>query len=93
MSLNNLVYIGKFIANADNVFSVMGLQYEIDQTVPEYKVYQSYKEVDDYTNASDMSAVFVFIEKGTNQLKFYDEHHKEINKLNLLSECMDMEDF
>lgn len=93
MNLSNLVYIGKFIANADNVFSVMGLQYEIDQTVPEYKVYQSYKEVDNYMNTSDMSAVFVFIEKETNQLKFYNEHHKEIKKLNLLSECMDMEDF
>lgn len=93
MNLSNLAYIGKFIANADNVFSVMGLQYEIDQTVPEYKVYQSYKEVDNYMNTSDMSAVFVFIEKETNQLKFYNEHHKEIKKLNLLSECMDMEDF
>lgn len=93
MNLSNLVYIGKFIANADNVFSVMGLQYEIDQTVPEYKVYQSYKEVDNYMNTSDMSAVFVFIEKETNQLKFYNEHHKEIKKLNLLSECVDMEDF
>ena len=93
MTLNNLVYIGKFIADADNIFSVMGLKYEIDSIVPEYKVYQSYKEIDDYTNTSDMSSVFVFIEKETNQLKFYNEHHKEIKKLNLLSECMDMEDF
>lgn len=93
MTLNNLVYIGKFIADADNIFSVMGLKYEIDSTVPEYKVYQSYKEIDDYTNTSDMSSVFVFIEKETNQLKFYNEHHKEIKKINLLSECMDMEDF
>lgn len=85
--MKNLIYVTSCVVDADNIFKIWGLEYEISPSVKEYRVFNSYKENNEnFTNESPMSIVHVFIERESNRLRFFNEHEKEITKLMLVEE-------
>ena len=44
-------------------------------------------------NTSTMSYVFAFIDKETKEIKFLNEHYEMIEKVNILNDCVDVEEF
>lgn len=78
-----LRHLDTCIVDADNIFKLCGVKYKIDNRVKEYKVYNSYKNSEDFTNTAEMCEVKVLLDS-ENKLHFLDEYDKEINKITLL---------
>lgn len=85
--MNNLKFLGEYIVNADNIFTVSGLlNFEISPLVKEYRVFNSYKNTEDFTNESEMSTVKVFIDRDNLNLVFLNENNKPITKLMIVED-------
>lgn len=85
--MNNLKFLGEYIVNADNIFKVSGLlNFEISPLVKEYRVFNSYKNTEDFTNESEMSTVKVFIDRDNLNLVFLNENNKPITKLMIVED-------
>lgn len=85
--MNNLKFLGEYIVNADNIFTVSGLlNFEISPLVEEYRVFNSYKNTEDFTNESEMSTVKVFIDRDNLNLVFLNENNKPITKLMIVED-------
>lgn len=85
--MNNLKFLGEYIVNADNIFTVSGLlNFEISPLVKEYRVFNSYKNTEEFTNESEMSTVKVFINRDNLNLVFLNENNKPITKLMIVED-------
>lgn len=84
--MNNLKFLEECIVDADNIFTVRGIHFKISPSVEEYRVFNSYKNTEDFTNESEMSIVKVFIDKENFNLVFLNEKKKPITKLMIVEE-------
>lgn len=65
------------VVDADNIFSFRNDSYIIGEKELEYKVYNKYDEMKDYTNETYMDKVLVIVTHDNN-LKFYNQNYDEI---------------
>jgi hypothetical protein len=84
--LNNLKFLEECIVDADNIFTVRGIHFKISPLVEEYRVFNSYKNTEDFTNESEMSIVKVFINRDNLNLVFLNEKNQPITKLMIVED-------
>lgn len=84
--MNNLKFLEECIVDADNIFTVRGIHFKISPLVEEYRVFNSYKNTEDFTNESEMSIVKVFINRDNLSLVFLNENDKPITKLMIVED-------
>lgn len=84
--MNNLKFLEECIVDADNIFTTRGIHFKISPLVEEYRVFNSYKDTEDFTNESEMSIVKVFINRDNLSLVFLDEKNKPITKLMIVED-------
>lgn len=66
----------------DNNFSFNYINFNIDKSVEEYKVYKKAGEIEEYTNEAYMEEILVVL-KNSNDLSFYDQNYKKIENKNI----------
>jgi len=64
--------------NTDNEFIFMDNVFVIDDSVKEYKVYNKFGEVDDFTNEAYMEEILVIL-SNDDSLKFYNQNFDAID--------------
>lgn len=84
--MNNLKFLEECIVDADNIFTVRGIHFKISPLVEEYRVFNSYKNTEDFTNESEMSIVKVFINRDNLNLIFLNEKNQPITKLMIVED-------
>lgn len=65
------------VVDADNLFKFKNNLYSIGEVESEYKVYNKYDEVEDYTNETYMDKVLVIVTRNK-ELKFYNQNYDEM---------------
>ena len=84
--MNNLKFLEECIVDADNIFTVRDIHFKISPLVEEYRVFNSYKNTEDFTNESEMSTVKVFIDRDNLNFVFLNENNKPITKLMIVED-------
>ncbi len=84
--MNNLKFLEECVVDADNIFTVRGIHFKISPLVEEYRVFNSYKNTEYFTNESEMSIVKVFINRDNLNLVFLNEKNKPITKLMIVED-------
>ncbi len=84
--MNNLKFLEECVVDADNIFTVRGIHFKISPLVEEYRVFNSYKNTEDFTNESEMSIVKVFINRDNLNLVFLNEKNQPITKLMIVED-------
>ena len=64
--------------NADNEFIFDGFLFVVDESVEEYRIYNKYDKVEDYTNESIMDEILISLNL-SNEFKFYNQNYEEID--------------
>jgi len=68
--------------NTENEFVFMNEVFVIDSSVEEYKVYNKFGTVEDYTNEAYMEEILVVIDK-QGLLRFYNQNYDLVEKVNV----------
>ena len=64
--------------DTENEFTFMNQVFKIDESVPEYKVYEKAGTIANYTNKAHMDKVLVVLDT-ENQIKFYNQNYSSID--------------
>ena len=77
MMMSDFIISKDVVVDADNKFSLLGLDFIIPQDNNRYKVFKKYDELEEFENESAMDTVTVKLNKDF-QVKFFDENDEEV---------------
>lgn len=80
----NLIIVKKCVVDVDNIFQFGNIKMHIDENDKNYKVINSYRDLEDYSNHAQMTFIYVCLCDKTNRLFFVNEKFEIVKNVKVV---------